>query len=58
MSETDTKDDITPFLTRMDEDPSPEYKAYVREKIAKGRADVQAGRTTPIAEVRRDLGLE
>lgn len=40
------------------EEPGPEYEAYVREKIARGQADIKAGRVTPIEEVRKELGLE
>ncbi len=34
-----------------------QYAVYIRESIAAGLADLDAGRVVPVAEVRRRLGL-
>jgi hypothetical protein len=34
------------------------YEIYVRQAIEAGVKDSQEGRTTPVAEVRRQFGLE
>jgi len=40
------------------EQPQPGYDEYVRRKIAQGLADVEAGRVTSLADVRKEFGLE
>ena len=38
--------------------PAPGYDAWLAADIAAGIADLNAGRTTPLALLRKDLGLE
>jgi hypothetical protein len=41
-----------------DERPEPGYEAYVREKVAKGIAQLDAGEGIPLEDVRKEFGLE
>lgn len=38
--------------------PAPGYETWLMADIAQGLADLDANRTTPLAQLRKDLGLE
>ena len=38
--------------------PVAGYEAWLEQDIAAGLADLKAGRTTPIATIRKEFGLE
>jgi hypothetical protein len=40
------------------EPPQAGYEAHVREKIALGQVDAEAGRVTPLRDVFKEFGLE
>ncbi len=55
------KEEARRLLERLPEDATWDdlmHEVYVRKAIEAGRADSQAGRVTPVEEVRRRFGLE
>ena len=55
------KDEARRLLERLPEDATWDdlmHEIYVRKAIDAGLADSEAGRTTPVEEVRRRFGLE
>ncbi len=54
------KDEARKVVERLSEDATWEdlqYEIYVRQSIEAGLKDLREGRTVPLAEVRRRLGL-
>ena len=54
------RDEARRIVEQLPEDASWEdliYRLYVRQAIEAGLKDAQEGRTVPVAEVRRQLGL-
>lgn len=55
------KEEARRLVDRLPDDATWEdlmHEIYVRKAIEAGLADSQAGRTTPVEEVRRRFGLE
>jgi hypothetical protein len=52
--------DITPWIAppTAEAAPVPGYDAWLAADIAAGLAEVEAGTATPIADVRKEFGLE
>ena len=38
--------------------PAPGYEAWLEQDIAAGLADLKAGKTIPLATIRKEFGLE
>jgi predicted transcriptional regulator len=61
MSNTSVKEEARRLVERLPEDATWEdiqYEVYVRQAIEAGLKDSREGRTIPLAEARRRLGLE
>jgi hypothetical protein len=52
--------DIAPWISPppANDPPVPGYDAWLAANIAAGLAEVEAGTVTPIADVRKEFGLE
>ena len=38
--------------------PAPDYDAWLAAELAAGTADLNAGKLTPLTEIRKEFGLE
>lgn len=60
MSSTSIKSEARRLVEQLPDDATWDdlmYEIYVRQAIESGLKDSQEGRTVPVAEVRRQLGL-
>ncbi len=60
MKQEKPEDDIRSWIEppAPDEEPEPGYDEWLAEEIERGLADIAAGRTITLEELKRELGLE
>jgi hypothetical protein len=61
METGNVKDEARRLVDNLDKDATWDdlmYEIYVRQAIERGMADSEAGRTTPIEQIRAKYGLE
>ena len=60
MNKSATPNDISEWVNAPPSDTSavPGYDDWLAQDIAAGLADLDAGNATPLADIRKDLGLE
>ncbi|NKC12418.1 MAG: hypothetical protein GKR94_09505 [Gammaproteobacteria bacterium] len=56
MASVDIQELIRPSAP--EEQPEPGYQAWLKDEIAAGSAELDAGQSVPAQQVWRDLGLE
>lgn len=44
--------------TPTDATPAPGYDAWLKTELAAGTADLDAGKLTPLSDIRKEFGLE
>jgi hypothetical protein len=61
METTSVKDEAHKLVEKLDQNATWDdlmYEIYVRQAVERGMADSEAGRTTPIEQIRAKYGLE